>query len=141
MGAGWLPRPRRAHAHALTPPGPAGESALLLAAGHTYYGSHARHTQIAKALLAAGASPNAQDKRGRTAAHRACLAGNEGVVRLLLRAKERVDWARRDADGATPYELAEREGQCAIASALRERGHAHGRGASARAAAASRRGS
>lgn len=124
----------------LCPAGPhclaTGESALLLAAGHTYLDSHARHTQIAKALLAAGASPNATDKRGRTAAHRACLAGNDGIVRLLLRAKDRVDWEMRDLDGATPFDLAAREGHAAIVSVLRERGHAHGC-----AAAPARRGS
>jgi len=103
-----------------------GESALLLAAGHSYYDSHSRHTAIAKALLAAGACPNAADKRGRAAAHRACDAGNEAIVKLLLRAKGRVDWTAQDAHGHTAYELAARAGHAGIASLLREHGCAHG---------------
>jgi ankyrin repeat protein len=114
-----------------------GESALHLAAGHEYYASHARHTALAKALLGAGASPNAADKRGRTAAHRACAAGNEAICRLLLKAPE-TDWAQPDDGGATPYELALRAGHAPIASLLRERGHAHG-GAGGSARLATRR--
>lgn len=82
-----------------------GETALALAAGHTHRQLHTRHVAIARTLLAAGADANKADSRGRTAAHRACAAGNTAIVRLLL-GKARVDWGLRDHDGLTALDLA-----------------------------------
>ena len=86
------------------------ETALHLAAGHSYHFNHTKHTKIARLLLDAGADPNARCGSGLSAAHRAARAGNLGVLQLLL-ACGHVRWDARDADGRTPRNLAAQHAQ------------------------------
>jgi ankyrin repeat protein len=86
------------------------ETALQLAASHTYHFHHTSHTRIARSLLAAGADPNvrSQGGHGRTAVHCAAAAGNAGVLRELIASKRVLPstWEARDAHGRTARELA-----------------------------------
>jgi ankyrin repeat protein len=85
-----------------------GESALILAAAHTYTFHHTNHIQIARLLLAANADPNVTAANGRTAVHCACAAGNLKVLQELI-ASGRVrptTWLLCDADGKTPLDHA-----------------------------------
>lgn len=87
-----------------------GETALQLAASHTYHFHHTAHTRIAKSLLAAGADPNVPSQGGhrRTAVHCAAAAGNAGVLRELIASRRVLQSTleARDATGRTPRELA-----------------------------------
>ena len=87
-----------------------GETPLILAASHTYWFSHTKHTRIVQLLLEAGADPNLRvrhpEGRGQTAAHRAAQAGNAGVVASLLVPKHRTNWGLRDEEGRTPRQVA-----------------------------------
>jgi ankyrin repeat protein len=84
-----------------------GETALHLAAGHTYHFHHTQHTRIARALLDAGADPLATTATGRNACHCAAAAGNVAVLReLATRLPRSAAWSARDSDGRTPRDLA-----------------------------------
>ena len=94
------------------------ETALHLAASHTYHFNHTRHTRIARLLLDGGADPNARCGEGLTAAHRAARAGNLGVLRELRACGGRVDWGALDPRGRTPTELARLHGHDEAAELL-----------------------
>ena len=99
-----------------------GETALILAASHTYHFHHTKHTRIAAILLEAGADPNAPTaSRRQTAAHLAAKSGNAGVVGALLRCG-RTQWDLRDADGRTPLALATKHKHAEVVKLLSERG-------------------
>ena len=95
-----------------------GETPLILAASHTYWFNHTKHTRITQLLLEAGADPNLRvrhpEGRGQTAAHRAAQAGNAGVVASLLVPKHRTDWGLRDEAGSTPRQLASQGGKVEV---------------------------
>jgi ankyrin repeat protein len=81
------------------------ETALHLAASHTYHFNHTKHTRITRLLLDAGSDPNKRCGSGLTAAHRAARANNLGVLRELLSC-ERVKWDIKDPEGRTARALA-----------------------------------
>ena len=83
-----------------------GETALHLAASHTYTFHHTQHVRIARALLAAGANPNLTTASGRTAVHCACDAGNAAVLRELVACGRVASWSARDGSGRTPRDCA-----------------------------------
>lgn len=86
-----------------------GETALQLAASHTYTFFHTSHTRIARRLLEAGADPNLRTgARGRTAVHCAAAARNAGVLRELIASRRVLEstWEATDGDGCTARELA-----------------------------------
>lgn len=60
-----------------------------------------------RALLARGANPNARDEDGRTPLHQAVLAGNVGLVGLLV--EHGADLDARDARGFTALHFAAEE--------------------------------
>lgn len=97
-----------------------GETALILAASHTYHFHHTKHTRIAALLLDAGADPNVRAS-GQTAAHYAAKSGNAGVVGALLR-NGRTQWDLRDADGRTPLALATKHKHAEVVKLLTDRG-------------------
>lgn len=85
-----------------------GETALILAAKHTYFFHHTQHTRIARSLLAAGADPNIADGHGRTAVHSAAAAGNVKILHELVssgRVAPRT-WLREDGGGKSVLDLA-----------------------------------
>lgn len=65
---------------------------------------HAGSAAVARALLAAGASPHARDRYERTPLHAACRAGAADVVRVLLEAGADAD--ARDDDDRAPLHVA-----------------------------------
>ncbi|XP_054610200.1 rabankyrin-5 isoform X2 [Dunckerocampus dactyliophorus] len=62
-------------------------------------------TQIAQALLKAGANPNMQNSKGRTPLHEAVSSGNEPVFSQLLQCRH-LDLELKDHEGSTPLWLA-----------------------------------
>jgi ankyrin repeat protein len=58
--------------------------------------------QIVEMLLANGADPNHQDKKGSCALHRAAAQGNNNSVKLLLGMSQKLDLNPRDRWGNTP---------------------------------------
>ncbi|KAL1522058.1 hypothetical protein AB1Y20_021702 [Prymnesium parvum] len=93
------------------------ETALHLAAGHTYHFNHTKHTRIAKSLLSAGADPNKRCGNGLSAAHRAARANNVGVLHELI-ACGRVDWDAKDSEGHTARDIATQQGHSEAATLL-----------------------
>ena len=90
-----------------------GETALHLAAGHTYYFNHTNHTRIAKSLLVAGADPNLTRRSdARTTLHCAVAAGNVAVLREIVSCgRVRAStWTARDCDGLSAKDLAKGDG-------------------------------
>lgn len=69
-------------------------------------------SRLAQALLARGVDPDARDPRGLCALHHACIAGDEPLVRALIRAGA---WSEAPTpDGQTPLGLALANGQRAL---------------------------
>lgn len=66
------------------------------------------HTECIRALLAAGANPNARDREGGTALMSACGYGSPEVVRLLLRSGADVNAVDEDGWSAAFF-CAERD--------------------------------
>ena len=85
-----------------------GESPLLLACAHSYKFHHVQHTRIAKALLHAGADPNATDAAGMSCAHCAAASRNISILKELVSSPrmQTAAWSAKDAKGRTPRELA-----------------------------------
>ena len=74
------------------------------------------YTDIALALLGAGANVHAKDSNGWTALHWACLRGFEEVVQSLIDKGSRVN--ERDKSGRTPLVMADACGHIAISMYL-----------------------
>ena len=74
------------------------------------------YTDIALALLGAGANVHAKDSNGWTALHWACLRGFEEVVQSLIDKGSRVN--ERDKSGRTPLMIADACGHIAISMYL-----------------------
>jgi hypothetical protein len=75
-------------------PGTHGGPSLL----HLAAGGGAGHVEVVRTLLSEGADPHVVDDRGRLPLHLAAAAGNEGVVKLLLRAGCDVDARQLEPD-------------------------------------------
>ena len=81
---------------------------LLAIRGHTYQGQKVKHSDIARALIDAGADIHARDRSGKTVAHHAAKKGAAGVLRALYddqhpaqTAGKKLDIDARDYSGAT----------------------------------------
>jgi ankyrin repeat protein len=99
------------------------QTALHIAAGHTYFDLHRSHNNIARILLAAGADPAVTDKWSKTPVHDACRAGNVKIVAALLRMVPGVQgdvqkqkdqsrhtlWNLPDAHGKTPADYCKKK--------------------------------
>lgn len=77
-------------------------------------------------LLDHHASPNIPDARGWTAMHQAVSRGNDRLVRALL--EKGADLSAKDANGATPYDLAQAMRRAKVVEALRPQPPHKGKG-------------
>ncbi|PAA52363.1 hypothetical protein BOX15_Mlig006405g1 [Macrostomum lignano] len=78
--------------------------------------SEIKRLVIARSLLRAGANVDIRDSRGRTALMWSALNAKVALLRLLLNSG--ADWRRRNFDGLTAAQLAQREGHVEVAQLL-----------------------
>jgi serine/threonine-protein phosphatase 6 regulatory ankyrin repeat subunit B len=78
------------------------------------------HVEIAKALLAAGANPNAQASDGFTALMLAACINNELFVKLLIQARVNVNAST--PDGYTALRIASEKGYTGVVKILKAGG-------------------
>ena len=97
----------------------AGTSPAL--SGALHMAAQEGHTEIVKALLAAGAAVNAKDQEGRTALDLAAQEGHTETVKALLAADAAVN-TKDDLFGSTALELAAAEGHTGIVRLLKAAG-------------------
>jgi ankyrin repeat protein len=104
----------------ISPAEPASEAAVL-------EGLNRDRIAVLKAELAKGGDLEAKDPLGRTALHRAAIAGEIEIVQLLLDKGADVD--ARDNQGWTPLHWAASSGQADVAKSLLARGaHVNAKG-------------
>src|SRR5256885_1060777 len=72
---------------------------------------------IVRALLDAGADPNARNREGRTSLHTVAFTGDRAMCELLLGAGG--DGAIADGQGKTPVDIANDRGNAEVALLLR----------------------